>query len=174
MHESGKWKRSCSVATPWTAAHQAPPSMDFPGKSTGVGCHHLLWTNHVGSFKPILLEFLHGIYLQIELLNAFWGQEATPKTCLSNFTVTPIDLGKFLPSWGPLNILHFLYLPECDPPYSPGKAAGIAVNQVLILGCFYEELYWFHKVNLSSFKLSGHIWVYKGLFHIWPFLGVLW
>ena len=29
-------------ATPWTAAHQAPPSMDFPGKSTGVGCHCLL------------------------------------------------------------------------------------------------------------------------------------
>ena len=23
-------------ATPWTAAHQAPPSMDFPGRSTGV------------------------------------------------------------------------------------------------------------------------------------------
>ena len=29
-------------ATPWTAAHQAPPSIDFPGKSTGVGCHCLL------------------------------------------------------------------------------------------------------------------------------------
>ena len=26
--------------TPWTAAHQAP--WDFPGKSTGVGCHCLL------------------------------------------------------------------------------------------------------------------------------------
>ena len=29
-------------ATPWTAAYQAPLSMDFPGKSTGVGCHCLL------------------------------------------------------------------------------------------------------------------------------------
>ena len=27
------------LVTPWTAAYQAPPSMDFPGKSTGVGCH---------------------------------------------------------------------------------------------------------------------------------------
>ena len=27
---------------PWTAAYQAPSSMDFPGKSTGVGCHCLL------------------------------------------------------------------------------------------------------------------------------------
>ena len=44
-----KWKvkvKSLShfrlLATPWTAAHQVPPSMDFPGKSTGVGCHCLL------------------------------------------------------------------------------------------------------------------------------------
>ena len=29
-------------ATPWTVAHQAPLSMDSPGKNTGVGCHCLL------------------------------------------------------------------------------------------------------------------------------------
>ena len=29
-------------ATPETAAHQAPPSRDSPGKNTGVGCHFLL------------------------------------------------------------------------------------------------------------------------------------
>ena len=29
-------------ATPDTAAHQAPPSLDSPGKNTGVGCHFLL------------------------------------------------------------------------------------------------------------------------------------
>ena len=49
MHESEKWKWSRSVvsdlATPWTAAYQAPLSMDFPGKSTGVGCHCLLQLN---------------------------------------------------------------------------------------------------------------------------------
>ena len=44
-----KWKvkvKSLShvwlFATPWTAAYQAPPPWDFPGKSTGVGCHCLL------------------------------------------------------------------------------------------------------------------------------------
>ena len=44
-----KWKvkvkllsRSRLLATPWTAAYQAPLSMDFPGKRTGVGCHCLL------------------------------------------------------------------------------------------------------------------------------------
>ena len=29
------------LATPRTAAYQAPPSMGFSGKSTGVGCHFL-------------------------------------------------------------------------------------------------------------------------------------
>ena len=28
--------------TPWTVIHQAPMSMGFPGKHTGVGCHFLL------------------------------------------------------------------------------------------------------------------------------------
>ena len=49
MHESEKRKvkvkslsRSRLLATPWTAAYQAPLSMDFPGKSTGVGCHCLV------------------------------------------------------------------------------------------------------------------------------------
>ena len=30
------------LATPWTTAHQALCPWDFPGKSTGVGCHCLL------------------------------------------------------------------------------------------------------------------------------------
>ena len=29
-------------ATPWTVAYHVPPSMGFPGKNTGVGCHFLL------------------------------------------------------------------------------------------------------------------------------------
>ena len=44
-----KWKvkvkslsRVWLLATPWTAGFQAPPSMGFSGKSTGVGCHCLL------------------------------------------------------------------------------------------------------------------------------------
>ena len=44
-----KWKvkgkslsRVWLLATPWTAAHQAPPSMGFSSKNTGVGCHCLL------------------------------------------------------------------------------------------------------------------------------------
>ena len=40
------------LATPWTAAYQAPLSMDFPGKSTGVGASDdtrlkPLWNRHI-------------------------------------------------------------------------------------------------------------------------------
>ena len=53
---SNAWKRKVKVkslsrvqlfATPWTTAHQAPLSMDFPGTSTGVGCHCLLQILHL-------------------------------------------------------------------------------------------------------------------------------
>ena len=48
---SNAWRRKVKVkslsrvwllVTPWTAAYQAPLSMDFPSKNTGVGCHCLL------------------------------------------------------------------------------------------------------------------------------------
>ena len=52
MHESEKWKvkvkslsRVLPSATPWTIAYQAPPSMGFSGKSTGVGCHPTVLVN---------------------------------------------------------------------------------------------------------------------------------
>ena len=49
-HETDeKWKvkvkslsRVWLFETPWTVAYNIPPSWDFPGKNTGVGCHFLL------------------------------------------------------------------------------------------------------------------------------------
>ena len=37
-----KWRL---FAAPWTVAYQAPHPWNFPGKSTGVGCHFLLQGN---------------------------------------------------------------------------------------------------------------------------------
>ena len=47
MHESEKWKWSRSVVSDSSRPHGLQPTMllrpwDFPGKSTGVGCHCLL------------------------------------------------------------------------------------------------------------------------------------
>ena len=39
--------------TPQTAAHQAPPSMGFSGKNTGVGCHFLLQCMKVKSESEV-------------------------------------------------------------------------------------------------------------------------
>ena len=46
-HESEKWKGSCSVVSDSTRPHGLQPTRllhpwDFPGRSTGVGCHFLL------------------------------------------------------------------------------------------------------------------------------------
>ena len=40
-------------ATPETAAHEAPPSWDSPGKNTGVGCHFLLQCMKVKSESEV-------------------------------------------------------------------------------------------------------------------------
>jgi len=47
MYESGKWKWSRSVMSDSSQPHGLQPTRllcpwDFPGKSTGVGCHRLL------------------------------------------------------------------------------------------------------------------------------------
>ena len=71
-----KWKvkvKSLSrvglLATPWAAAHQVPPSMVFPGESTGVGCHCLLRTQYYKSPVFQLKIFLKN---QLEILCADW------------------------------------------------------------------------------------------------------
>ena len=58
MHESKKWKWSRSVRSDPQQPHGLQPSRllppwDFPGKSTGVGCHCLLWKSSL--VFPILL-----------------------------------------------------------------------------------------------------------------------
>ena len=76
-----KWKNKVKslsrvrlLVTPWTIAHQAPPSMDFPGKSTGVGCHWLLRLNML----PMILSGWWNyrwfkIFFIIHLYIQFWS-----------------------------------------------------------------------------------------------------
>ena len=106
MHESEKWKSLSSVlllATPWTAAHQVPPSTDSPGKNTGVGCHSLLQCmkvkseSEVAQLCPTLSHpmdcslpdsSVHGIF-QARVLE--WGaiafSELVPTHVLSSFSL---------------------------------------------------------------------------------------
>ena len=54
MHEREKWKWSSSVVSESQRPHGLQPTRllhpwDFPGKSTGVGCHYLLHPRSVGA-----------------------------------------------------------------------------------------------------------------------------
>ena len=48
-----RFSRVQLCATPQTAAHQAPPSLGFSGKNTGVGCHFLLQCMKVKSESEV-------------------------------------------------------------------------------------------------------------------------
>ena len=67
MHESEKWKWIRSVMSDSSRLHELQPTRlfcpwDFPGKSTGVGCHCLLWKKAMVFHKIviILLSQKHG------------------------------------------------------------------------------------------------------------------
>ena len=69
-----KWKvkvKSLShiwlLATPWTAAYQASPSMGFLGRSTGVGCHCLLLLESLVILKGSRLVLLTPVDLNESL-----------------------------------------------------------------------------------------------------------
>ena len=67
MHESEKWKWSRSVMSNSSWPHGLQPTRllhpwDFPGKSTGVGCHCL----HMQLYWPF--EFYNSLYIYLYLI----------------------------------------------------------------------------------------------------------
>ena len=65
MHESEKW--SCSVVSDSSWPHGLQPTRllrpwDFPGKSTGVGCHCLLWS-HILEHTNCIFIVLFNVFL---------------------------------------------------------------------------------------------------------------
>ena len=70
MHESEKWKWSCSVISDSSWPHGLQPTRvlrpwDFPGKSTGVGCHCLLHLLLLGpyNFCPLMCLSINEMFL---------------------------------------------------------------------------------------------------------------
>ena len=105
MHESEKWKWSRSVESDPQQPHGLQPfrllhPWDFPGKSTGVGCHCLLCplfpttSNHLWLFKHHL-NFSIGI-VSLEIFSALpQGRLIALLSCLI-FLHSPSPLGMFL------------------------------------------------------------------------------
>ena len=79
MHESEKWKWSRSVVSNSSQPHGLQPTRllypwDFPGKSTGVGCHRLFqWSTgepqkqYAKWKKPVIRAFLVAQWYRIHL-----------------------------------------------------------------------------------------------------------
>ena len=66
MHESEKWKWSRSVVSSSSRSHGLQPTRllrpwDLPGKSTGVGCHCLLW--YMRMYVCIYIDIYMCIYI---------------------------------------------------------------------------------------------------------------
>ena len=77
MHESEKWKGSRSVVSDSSQPHGLQPTRflrpwDFPGKSNGVGCHHLLQWNKDSSPQNYGLTATRAWrYLKTQLYQSF-------------------------------------------------------------------------------------------------------
>ena len=95
MHESEKWKWSCSVMSDsWRPYGLQPTRLlrpwDFPGKSTGVGCHCLLQLNitgisycHVNNYNPPKSWHWHLKSSFQGLANSFSANKAKPEAVFS-------------------------------------------------------------------------------------------
>ena len=95
MHESEKWKWSCSVvsdfATPWTAAYQAPPSMGFSRQKywSGVPLPSLKCSLGISNFLEDISSLSHSIvFLYFFVL-------ITEEGCLMSLVM--ISVQEFLP-----------------------------------------------------------------------------
>ena len=73
MHESEKWKWSCSVVSDSSRPHGLQPTRllcpwDFAGKSTGVGCHCLL----LSILSHLKLKTIYDITKGLSLIFFIW------------------------------------------------------------------------------------------------------
>ena len=143
MHESEKWKWCSSVMSHSSKPHGLQPTMllcpwDFPGKSTGVGCHRLPWVHYIVS--TILLVTSSSF-------------DTTNESCL--FSSLSVQLSHSV--WSDSLWLHGLQnarLPCLSP--NPGTCSK-SIHQVS------DAIQWSHPLSSPSppaFNFSQH----QGLF----------
>ena len=126
MHKSEKWKWSHSVVSDSSRPHGLQPTRllcpwDFPGRSTGVGCHCLLSTSlQMTNFIPFYdWVIFHSIYVP-HLLYAFLCQWTLGwlhiLTVVNN---AAIIIGVYMSFW---NMVFFVYMPRNGISMSYGSS----------------------------------------------------
>ena len=108
MHESEKWKWSHSVTSDSLRPHGLQPTRplypwDFPGKSTGVGCHCFLWKSslrHTNKWKKHDAEQYVGFCLRKEKIRIY-----IDSTCICIRKVKRYNRNsyKYVITWGEKN-----------------------------------------------------------------------
>ena len=147
MHESGKWKWSRSVMSDSQRPHELQPTSllrpwDFPGNSTGVGCHCLLLL--LNGWKHIQIMYLiKGGYPKYIFKNSYnftvKKKKQNPKNKQSEFKngqrnwidIFPEKTSKWLTGkWKVLNITtHQVNTNQSHNEISPRAC----------LDCYYQE-----------------------------------
>ena len=136
MHESEKWKWSRSVVSDSERPHGLQPTRllhpwDFPGKSTGVGCHRLLHLTlqaqqkvlRKASFFSYQLGLPHSIPATLNLLFLKWNQACSHLTALC--TCFSLSWDAPLQLWACVTLsLHSIHgqwrlLTPSGPPHYP-------------------------------------------------------
>ena len=118
-HESEKWKGSRSVVSNSSWPHGLQPirllcPWDLPGKSTGEGCHRLLWHNN--STQHHLLNnpvnfwnwlglnqvnvYLQSYHLRSPTLFKYPFTNILTNLCIHSQIIRQIFTGQYCESWG--------------------------------------------------------------------------
>ena len=147
MHWRRKWQPTSSVLAwriPWTAAHQAPPSLGFSRQEHGVGCHFLLQCMKVESESEVAQSCptpsdpmdcslsgssIHGIF-QARVLE--WGAIAFSYFGASELNFHPSSI-LFSRSVMSNSVLPHRRQPTRVPRpwHSPGKNTGVGCHFLL-------------------------------------------
>ena len=95
-------------ATPWTVAGQAPPSWDFPGMSTGVGCYFLLQGVFLMQGSTLGLPHCRQTLYHLSHQGSPWGFEGLILLVLSQLFLVQAGISTLKTLWISYVSVHYL------------------------------------------------------------------
>ena len=95
---------------PWTVAHQAPLSVGFPGKDTGVGCHFLLQGPDPGIETRFPASQADSLPTELRGKPWFTYLEGTKYIHLIYFKILRYRMGKIMLFYNWMGVINVLYI----------------------------------------------------------------